>query len=80
MEERGEVVMKRSKMIIDLAFFIRNTRNSSFMNSEIAEGVLKIIEENGMLPPTLEKVWMGHVIDEMNEWESEDECDSTKGV
>lgn len=67
--------MKRSEMVntIAISLMSRLPEWEKEERRKFASEILQDLEIEGMLPPTLEKVWMGAVIDEFNEWEPEEE-------
>lgn len=76
--------MKRSDMIKEISQYIHDRRRAtqSWTTHEIAEGVLDLIENAGMMPPQRQKALPGYdyMFDEpvtlfrhVNDWEPEDE-------
>ena len=68
--------MKRSEMVYRIAALITtNTFGEKISSKELADSILQMQENSGMLPPLNESVpWKGNWADARDyEWEEEDE-------
>jgi len=66
--------MKRSKILDKISCFIHQNRRATevWTSDDMANCILDIIEELGMLPPD-NKTGDKWIYDPVNEWEAEDE-------
>lgn len=70
--------MKRSEMVANIANFIFDNNENYTDQLTAAEGLLKFIENNGMLPPRNKKPYNYHVhnngpdyVDDLHDWDEE---------